>query len=318
MADCVVCFDRYGPRRLPKVLPCGHTFCLSCLEAMAATRSGALLALVCPLCTAAVGRVPALLPTVFQLLVEEGPAAATIPRGREICAPPGRPQHLDARRVAAAHDNQRNAAAAAAAAAPARALARVHVVPRLPRPPQAGGGNTIAWVLVIVCLIIWVSLQHVGPEGQDTARTLVIAGVVGMSRFYEHVALTLAMLDSKVLALEAELLQLSQHTHASVYPALEQGSSQLMLKLATHLLQPLVRARVAELLWAFTCWLMRTTPLLNSLVLLVTIAFRGGRGRLLVWEVVKVVFCLALLRLLAADWWGFCLKGFFIVGTVLR
>jgi hypothetical protein len=41
--ECVVCFEMYSSaERRPKILPCGHTFCLSCVQKMARV-------IICPL-----------------------------------------------------------------------------------------------------------------------------------------------------------------------------------------------------------------------------------------------------------------------------
>lgn len=47
-SDCLVCLDRYSERKRPRVLPCGHLFCSSCIESV--QESGWV---TCPCCRSA-------------------------------------------------------------------------------------------------------------------------------------------------------------------------------------------------------------------------------------------------------------------------
>ncbi|KAK5872762.1 hypothetical protein PBY51_013433 [Eleginops maclovinus] len=48
--ECVVCFNEYARRgRVPRVLHCGHTFCMPCLEQLYQLQ-GYLRGVSCPLC----------------------------------------------------------------------------------------------------------------------------------------------------------------------------------------------------------------------------------------------------------------------------
>ena len=64
---CVVCRETYNStQHLPKILPCGHTFCLSCLEGLPAA------ARRCPTCRKPLTVVATTLPTNFAAFPEEG------------------------------------------------------------------------------------------------------------------------------------------------------------------------------------------------------------------------------------------------------
>ena len=68
--DCEICFERYcsAEQRTPRMLPCGHTFCESCLDYMASSapspKKGKQQTIACPAC-----RTPAEVPkgAVWQL-----------------------------------------------------------------------------------------------------------------------------------------------------------------------------------------------------------------------------------------------------------
>ncbi|KAF8601664.1 hypothetical protein BDV93DRAFT_545741 [Ceratobasidium sp. AG-I] len=50
LQDCSICLDDYDPQRTPHCIPCGHAFCLPCLDSLSASSSS------CPYCRAAFDR----------------------------------------------------------------------------------------------------------------------------------------------------------------------------------------------------------------------------------------------------------------------
>jgi len=89
MQTCGLCFNEYAPRmRVPKLLPCGHDFCQSCLEQLVACTKSA----KCPACRQPLPSGVAIdnLPTVFKLM-EAAPATSDgepSSAGREEAASP--------------------------------------------------------------------------------------------------------------------------------------------------------------------------------------------------------------------------------------
>ncbi|XP_072567352.1 E3 ubiquitin-protein ligase RNF152-like [Paramormyrops kingsleyae] len=75
ISECQICFNRYSPRRRPKLLDCRHTCCSACLTHM---RSGQR-ELRCPWCRA-VTRLPAGLPVSCLPDDPSAIAAAAFPR----------------------------------------------------------------------------------------------------------------------------------------------------------------------------------------------------------------------------------------------
>ena len=73
--ECTICFERYGRKRLPKLLPCGHSFCLLCLVEVHERNNSRL---PCPLCKKVSKSVPANLTTVFALQGDAAPAEAQV------------------------------------------------------------------------------------------------------------------------------------------------------------------------------------------------------------------------------------------------
>lgn len=60
---CVLCVEDYSTEKhIPKVLNCGHTFCLPCLSDFVA------FVLACPTCNATIEELPTHLPTNYALL----------------------------------------------------------------------------------------------------------------------------------------------------------------------------------------------------------------------------------------------------------
>ncbi|XP_068265444.1 RING finger protein 225 [Nyctibius grandis] len=101
--DCVICFAPYDRLfKVPKLLGCGHTFCLECL-ARVTVAAPAAPTLLCPVCRRPTPlprhRGPPALPTHPDLLalLPPGPAASvrfSRPKGL-LYVPPGRPKPSD-------------------------------------------------------------------------------------------------------------------------------------------------------------------------------------------------------------------------------
>lgn len=80
---CQICCECYNTERQSRVLPCGHTFCLSCLQDLLHTSPSAL---VCPNCRAVVALDPAALAALPRVYALEGPPEQGSTENRSIAA----------------------------------------------------------------------------------------------------------------------------------------------------------------------------------------------------------------------------------------
>ncbi|XP_074423940.1 RING finger protein 225 [Larus michahellis] len=103
--DCVICFAPYDRLfKVPKILGCGHTFCLECLAKVTLVTPAPPRALLCPICRRPTAlprrRGPPALPTPPHILdlLPPGPTASVRfnrPKGLLYVSPPRRPRPRD-------------------------------------------------------------------------------------------------------------------------------------------------------------------------------------------------------------------------------
>lgn len=86
--ECPICFESYDEaQRLPKLLGCGHTFCLSCLSSLVpAAAARQVPSIVCPYCSKETQLNDAR--TVYALISGAAPKPAAAPLPRPASAPP--------------------------------------------------------------------------------------------------------------------------------------------------------------------------------------------------------------------------------------